>query len=130
MYGIDKIDQMPDAKPQGSSKTKRALATLGLMVAGFSFALAITCLLAPVIGPPFVHYHNAHSQGKISEGDAWLNGAVVIAAVATLSGLTTAIICRKQRKVRDLSIGVFSFGAVGIIAFILLLIMIAGILKD
>lgn len=121
---------MSEIRATPSSRVQKAIAFFAWILVGVAIAAAVTALFSPLIGPPYISYHNAHSPGKIPAGDAWLQGAAIMGMVTAFSGLILAIAMRKKRIARNIFIGIASSGVITLLAFFLLFLMIAKILSD
>jgi hypothetical protein len=121
---------MPELKPAPRSWARRALRSAAWIAVGVAIAAGVTALWSPIIGPPYIRYHNAHSPGKIPAGDAKLNGALMIAVVTLPAGIVLAVIFRRKQRTRDFFIGFAIFGVFVLVAFALLLLLISKVLGD
>jgi len=106
------------------------LLSIAWIAIGVAIAAGATALISPIIAPPYVRYHNAHSQGKIVAGHATLNGALIIAVVILPAGIALAVIFRRKQKIRDFFIGLAISGVFIMVAFALLLLLISKVLGD
>ena len=97
--------------PQVRGKARRILSALALILAGFVLAATLSYFLGLPLGKIYIPIHNAHSNGKISMGDARFTGAWMLSLASFVGGLLAVIFARKRRVARNLALGALIFGA-------------------
>jgi len=103
---------MTEPNAPSGSRLKRTVMALGMIIIGISLAAGATRALAPGVGIAYIKYNNAHSNGKIPEGDKMFQGVWLLSGFFSVLGIIGAIIFRKKPVPKYLAIGVAVFGTI------------------
>ena len=96
------------------TKLKRSISAILLILAGAACAGLVLLLLAKPVGAPCIHFHNAHSTGQISIGDAAWTGVTVLGPILLAAAIFGLLKKHAQFAARYFFIGIITL-CVGIL---------------